>query len=565
MAVRSDFESWEAFAEAQGLQYRLELGDLIRDLGGDFVSFVLAMPSRALRDAIPSQAQRDVISELTEQSLAIKKQQADPHYRKLAFLTRVCGYEESLGTSRATNWHQRSGGDVPDSVDLNSFEGVLAIVVKDIISARLFSSDLTLYQLIDVHPLFEALTNFLLDDNDPIGQMFREAVDEADELGAELYGDFPFLAQIWHKMSMSSVSGSLELADILETVIVEAHVRQFNPKAIIADVQDAVRDNLRVARQLAQREVVTVPTYIGIVGMELADEVGEVAHADVVIRRSNPLDVGCLNRTENVPIIAELPTEISLEEAKWQRPYFGQTAATERLREFADQPRSRSARTNAAAQSEQRIRQQVERLKFSLLLCSDGRLAAKDKHWHTLNPLSRITLQYSRYIDDFNVVGSNSYLTVDIASAFVYWWDKAGNVPKSLQIGMRRLLKAAAERDDSVDVLVDAVVAWENLFGSVPETVFRVTGAMAILLEPDDLVKRASVLKVLKNLYNHRSKLVHGALDVGSPKFGPEVVRQEAVAALTIGLEAYRRMLDNEDLASLSNSEARASRLLLGL
>jgi hypothetical protein len=31
---------------------------------------------------------------------------------------------------------------------------------------------------------------------------------------------------------------------------------------------------------------------------------------------------------------------------------------------------------------------------------------------------------------------------------------------------LRRLLKAAGERDDPVDVLVDAVVAWENLFGS---------------------------------------------------------------------------------------------------
>lgn len=564
MAKRTDYESWEAFVEAQGLQYRLQLGDLIRDLGGDFISFVLAMPARALTDTVPTQAQREVISELSGKSLTIKHEQPHPHHRRLTFLSGVCGYVESIGTSHATKWHERSGGLVPASADVTSLEGVLAIIVKDIIGSRLFASDLTIYQLISAHPLFDAAMEFVAADDEPIGQMFRTAVDEAGE-GAVLYNDYPFVAQIWHKMSVSSVSGSLELADILETLIMEAHTRQFDPRDFIADMQEAVADNLRIARKLTKREAVVVPTYIGLVGIEVADEVDVISHAEIIVRRSNPFDVGCLNKTEYIPTIAELPTEMSLAEARWQRPVFGQAATPAQLEEFSSRARRPSGQADTAAHSEQQIRQQVERLKFSLLLCSDGRLAVKDKLWRTLNPLSRITLQFSRYIDDLNVIGDDTPLTNEIASGFVYWWDKAGNVPKSLQIGMRRLLKAAAERDDPVDVLVDAVVAWENLFGSVPETVFRVTGAMAIHLEPDDLAKRGDILKVLKTLYNHRSKLVHGALDVGSPKFGLAVVRAEAAEALAIGLDAYRKVLENDALASISTSEGRANRLLIGL
>jgi hypothetical protein len=264
-----------------------------------------------------------------------------------------------------------------------------------------------------------------------------------------------------------------------------------------------------------------------------------------VIRPSNPLDVGCLNKTEYIPTIAELRTDISLVQADWQIPL-------------------NSTRDNTAAKTEREVRSQVERLKFGLLLCSDGRLGVKDSFWHTLNPMSRITLHFSRYIHELSVVGDDTIVDDNSASTFLHWWDKAATVPQSLQIGMRRLLKAAAERDDPVDVLVDAVVAWENLFGSVPETVFRVTGAMAILLEPEDLAERADILKQLKTIYDHRSKLVHGAIDVGSRSFGLDVVRREAAEALTIGLDAYRRVLNHDELPTIATSEKRASRLLLG-
>ena len=75
---------------------------------------------------------------------------------------------------------------------------------------------------------------------------------------------------------------------------------------------------------------------------------------------------------------------------------------------------------------------------------------------------------------------------------------------------MRRLLKAAGERDDPIDVLVDAVVAWENLFGSKTESTFRVTAAVATLLEPSDKEQRDVLQKELSGIYDRRSRLVHG-------------------------------------------------------
>lgn len=128
----------------------------------------------------------------------------------------------------------------------------------------------------------------------------------------------------------------------------------------------------------------------------------------------------------------------------------------------------------------------------------------------------------------------------------------------SLEIGIRRLLSAAASRNDPIDGLVDAVICWESLFGVQTETSFRVTASIAKLLEPDSLAGREELHKELKALYGVRSRLVHGG---GEPPQDQVVkLRKRAV---DIGADCFRALYrDRDDLIAL-RADARGARILM--
>jgi hypothetical protein len=130
---------------------------------------------------------------------------------------------------------------------------------------------------------------------------------------------------------------------------------------------------------------------------------------------------------------------------------------------------------------------------------------------------------------------------------------------------MRRLLKAAGERDDPVDVLVDAVVAWENLFGSKTESTFRVTAAVATLMEPSDRDKRDALQKELSGIYDRRSRLVHGDLAEGDKKFTSADAKTQSARALEIGVEVFRAVLDDQAILTIARSDERGRRVVLNL
>jgi hypothetical protein len=81
----------------------------------------------------------------------------------------------------------------------------------------------------------------------------------------------------------------------------------------------------------------------------------------------------------------------------------------------------------------------------------------------------------------------------------------------SIRIAVRRLITAIHERMSPEDVLIDSVMVWENLFGhgESSETKFRVTTAIALLLEQDSM-QREIVRRELGKIYDARSKVVHG-------------------------------------------------------
>ncbi|HET7214822.1 MAG TPA: hypothetical protein VFL79_14620 [Terriglobia bacterium] len=79
-----------------------------------------------------------------------------------------------------------------------------------------------------------------------------------------------------------------------------------------------------------------------------------------------------------------------------------------------------------------------------------------------------------------------------------------------VDIAANRLISAVTNRIDRSDSLIDAVMVWENLVGTRSEVTFRVTAAIAKLLESDP-TKRRDLRKELSGIYETRSRVVHGS------------------------------------------------------
>lgn len=128
---------------------------------------------------------------------------------------------------------------------------------------------------------------------------------------------------------------------------------------------------------------------------------------------------------------------------------------------------------------------------------------------------------------------------------------------EGLQVAARRTVSAIAERHDKADALIDAVTVWETLVGTRSETVFRVTAALAKLLEPDPAA-RGALRKRLGEIYDIRSRIVHG--DV----VDHVVLTEHADRAIDIALEATRALYKLGGDWLMMKSTARADRLILG-
>jgi hypothetical protein len=130
------------------------------------------------------------------------------------------------------------------------------------------------------------------------------------------------------------------------------------------------------------------------------------------------------------------------------------------------------------------------------------------------------------------------------------------NQSDSLQIAQGRIVSAIAQRTDKADALIDALIAWESLVGTRTETVFRVTAALARLLE-SGYPGRTALRKSLGKVYDVRSRVVHG------DSVRDEDIRSAADEAIDIGLRTLKILYERSDDWLVMNSSERADRLIL--
>jgi PAS domain-containing protein len=125
-----------------------------------------------------------------------------------------------------------------------------------------------------------------------------------------------------------------------------------------------------------------------------------------------------------------------------------------------------------------------------------------------------------------------------------------------LEVAAKRLIAALAHRIDPADRLIDAVTAWEALFGGSHEASLRVSGSIAWLLEPNDPVARQRLQEEAKGIYDLRSRVVHGD--------DPELQKVHAASyrATDIAVTAVSRIVEGRPELIPLNSASRSARLL---
>jgi hypothetical protein len=135
----------------------------------------------------------------------------------------------------------------------------------------------------------------------------------------------------------------------------------------------------------------------------------------------------------------------------------------------------------------------------------------------------------------------------------------------TIEVAARRLVSAAGMRADRQDILIDSITVWENLVGARPETTFRLTAALAKLLDDDGKTRRV-FQKSLSNLYSLRSDVVHGR-KVGHKTIGPAKEKCDTQLAASLALEiaasAFAAVVRRPELLAM-DSTGRSDELLLG-
>jgi hypothetical protein len=138
----------------------------------------------------------------------------------------------------------------------------------------------------------------------------------------------------------------------------------------------------------------------------------------------------------------------------------------------------------------------------------------------------------------------------------------------TLQIAVRRLVSAIAQRSEKVDALIDAVIAWESLVGTRRDKADKVPRALAILLK-NYASEGSNLFDRFKEIYGLRTDVVHGnavsdadvyAASRDATKAGLDAIRElhdRSGEWLTIGSNKRARKLSSE--ARSLNMQAKSS------
>ncbi|MFF7183717.1 hypothetical protein ACFZAR_00470 [Streptomyces sp. NPDC008222] len=202
----------------------------------------------------------------------------------------------------------------------------------------------------------------------------------------------------------------------------------------------------------------------------------------------------------------------------------------------------------------------VMRLRFSLLMAVRRDFRAQlAPTWRTFDePLSQgVSMSWSDPRQNTSLFATQ--LSDTELTAWGEWYKRlSAQHFKRVELALSRTLRAAAERRDPSDVLIDAVIAWENLFGTKDgEPTFRITMCLARLIESSP-ADRLELKRELGKIYTLRSNVVHGSAALKASDY------PRCQKALEVAIEAIRILAtERVDILALPTGADRSAALLL--
>lgn len=201
---------------------------------------------------------------------------------------------------------------------------------------------------------------------------------------------------------------------------------------------------------------------------------------------------------------------------------------------------------------------ELNKIKLSLVLVSNlennSFIVVNENSKFSENPIQNSSQLFGEY-KFYKPTGG--HLTKEMAKEVEYWYDKI--TFNKLNIGIKKLLSAIANRPNPNDAFIDAIIVWENIFGSKTETTFKITASLAKLLEPENEEKRLELQKELQKLYNLRSELVHGVNELPADKAHDHKNR-----AIVISIKSLKILFEERPDLLKYNSGKRSTIMLLG-
>lgn len=177
-----------------------------------------------------------------------------------------------------------------------------------------------------------------------------------------------------------------------------------------------------------------------------------------------------------------------------------------------------------------------DNLSLAFILSSSGKIIGIKSRWTLVfNILSQGTsISYS----DRNRSSNTETYTEEELKSVSDWYNIINNTDDSnIEIALHRLLSATSSRNNHLDSFIDSIIALENIFGhGSGEIGFKLSMGVAFLLE-DDPKKIEFLQKTINDLYNTRSKVLHGA-----KKISPEEETKCMETSLKIVLDCIKAL-----------------------
>lgn len=330
-------------------------------------------------------------------------------------------------------------------------------------------------------------------------------------------------------MASSGIGGGIQLAVFPNTLVANAYeLMKLRGEISQQALLSAVEETIQMLREIGEGNQIEVPAFVGFHNVGF-DDFSEM-----------DIESGKL-RAYNDEILSLLPNEARPSTLGGENKVLGLLLEYKYPYKVKLGPQDDNNRwPPELEQARKQLEKAKENLSFTLALAIDR------------SPPIGITQAWTLVFDPLSQGTSMSwshrarspmphYLLKHNEMEAVIYWSKLVNESndEKIRLAIRRILSSINERMNPIDGFIDAIIAWENLFGGNAELSYRISVSIAKLLA-EAQEERLEIQSKIVKFYTERSKIVHGVKEITH-----DVAIQKRDECLKIALEVVKKLYED--------------------